>query len=284
MQDKDILNYFPEESLIQILDVGAAFIETPPYQFLIDAKRCRVMGFEPNQTECDRLNQMFSAPHRFFPYAIGDGTQRIFHQTNWGPTGSLFEPNTPLLKCFTGLAEIVTPVAQIPIKTERLDDFEAIVDVDYLKIDIQGGELAVFQNATRLLKTVTMIQTEVNFAELYKGQPLFADVDIFLRSQGFQLHRTAPISTRTFQPLQAHGEAKRYLGQALWTDAVYVRDWMRLEQISTAKLGNLCILLHGVLNSVDFVHFLMLEYDRRQGTNIAARYLTAITGGEPTST
>jgi len=33
-----------------------------------------------------------------------------------------------------------------------------------------------------------LIQTEVEFVELYKGQPMFADVDIFLRASGFQFH------------------------------------------------------------------------------------------------
>ncbi|MFY7697106.1 MAG: hypothetical protein ACOVQK_12230 [Cyanobium sp.] len=38
------------------------------------------------------------------------------------------------------------------------------------------------QNATTVLATASVIQCEVEFVELYKGQPLFADVDSFLRS------------------------------------------------------------------------------------------------------
>ena len=71
--NSSLLEFFPDPFLINVLDVGAALLEKPPYQGLIDAKRCRVIGFEPNPEECQRLNQVFGAPHRFFPYCIGDG-------------------------------------------------------------------------------------------------------------------------------------------------------------------------------------------------------------------
>ncbi len=62
-----LLEFFSDPFLIGIMDVGAALMEPPPYQKMIDAKRCRVIGFEPNSVECERLNQVYGAPHRFFP-------------------------------------------------------------------------------------------------------------------------------------------------------------------------------------------------------------------------
>jgi len=44
-----LLEFFPEAFQINILDVGAALIERPPYQSLMDVGRARIIGFEPNQ-------------------------------------------------------------------------------------------------------------------------------------------------------------------------------------------------------------------------------------------
>ncbi|MDZ4852007.1 MAG: hypothetical protein SGI77_22190 [Pirellulaceae bacterium] len=77
-----MLDFFPEPFLIQVLDVGAAYCGNPIYQPLIDSKRCRVVGFEPNADECNKLNQHYGPPHQFFPYFIGDGQPTTFYETN----------------------------------------------------------------------------------------------------------------------------------------------------------------------------------------------------------
>ena len=74
---------------------------------------------------------------------------------------------------------------RIKIPTIRLDDVDEIKNIDYLKIDIQGGELEVFKNGVNLLKNCLVIHTEVKFLPMYEGQPLFSEVELFLRELGF---------------------------------------------------------------------------------------------------
>src|SRR4051812_44540580 len=78
-----LLEFFPEPFRIDILDVGAALNETPPYQSLVDAGRARIMGFEPDAHECETLNREYGEPHRFFPCFAGDSRPATFHETNW---------------------------------------------------------------------------------------------------------------------------------------------------------------------------------------------------------
>ncbi|MFM7793657.1 MAG: FkbM family methyltransferase, partial [Microcystis panniformis] len=60
--------------------------------------------------------------------------------------------------------------------------------IDFLQVDVQGAELNIFQGAQQIIKNSTLaIQTEVEFAPIYKNQPLFADVNSHLRQQGFFL-------------------------------------------------------------------------------------------------
>ncbi len=122
-----------EECSLTILDIGASFLEAPNYQPLVDRRQARIIGFEPDPEACRRLNEIYGLPHRFFPCFVGDGKAGTYHQTNWGPTGSLFKPNTALLEKFQLLAEIVENAAVHPVLTRRLDDIPEIDDVDFLK-------------------------------------------------------------------------------------------------------------------------------------------------------
>ena len=59
--------------------------------------------------------------------------------------------------------------------------------LDYLKIDTQGSELDILKGSLDLLETITGIEVEVEFAELYKNQPLFEEVHTFLKENKFEL-------------------------------------------------------------------------------------------------
>lgn len=246
---------------------------------LVDAGRARVLGFEPNPTECERLNREYGKPHQFFPYFVGDGKPATFHETNWVLTGSLYEPNTPLLEKFQNLSELVTPVARHAVNTTRIDDIAGITDVDFVKIDIQGGELAVFQNAGRILSQTLLIQTEVEFLKRYKGQPLFAELDICLRSAGFQFHAFNGFGSRAFKPLVLNGNINQGLRQALWSDALYVRDWIHLENLDAVKLRNYAILARDILESYDLTHLILAALDHKTGSRVATQYLSRLTSG-----
>lgn len=274
-----LVELFPEDFQITILDVGAALSERPPYQSLVEAQRARVIGFEPNRDECEKLNRAYGSSHRFFPYFAGDGLAATFHETNWVLTGSLYEPNSPVLEKFQNLAEVVRPVAQHAVTTTRIDDVEGIADVDFIKIDVQGSELQVLRHAPRVLATTVLVQTEVEFVQLYKAQPMFADVDIFLREAGFQFHTFNGFGMRAFKPLVLGGDVNQGLRQMLWSDALYVRDWMRLSELTVPKLRNYAVLAHDLLESYDLAHVVLQALDQKTGGRIAAEYLARLTQG-----
>jgi Methyltransferase FkbM domain len=194
-------------------------------------------------------------------------------------TGSLYEPNSPLLEKFQNLAELVTPVATHPVTTTKVDDIVDIGDVDFLKIDIQGGELAVFQNALQALAGTLVIQTEVEFLELYKGQPMFADVDIFLRGVGFQFHTFNGFGSRAFKPLVLNNNVNQGLRQMLWSDAIYVKDWMNLSDLDVTKLQKYAVIAHDLLRSYDLAHFILQALDQKTGSAFAPKYLNQLSEG-----
>jgi hypothetical protein len=81
-----------------------------------------------------------------------------------------------------------------------------------LKLDVQGAELAIFQGTkSEHWRDILAIQTEVEFAELYAGQPLFGEVDAHLRAQGFILFDLLPVRSYRFEGEMSHAQLRRHL-------------------------------------------------------------------------
>ena len=238
--------------LTHVVDIGANPIEgLPPYKPLLDAQLCRVSGFEPQATPLAELNLKKGANEAYFPYAVGDGKEHILNLCAYSGWTSTFVPSAAALEAFSFFKNNARVVGQTRVQTQRLDDLVEVDDIDFLKIDIQGGELAVFVHGREKLKNAVVIQTELQFVNLYEGQPSFGEVDQELRAQGFIPHAFAALKKWPISPLQFGGDPTRPLNQLLEADVVYVRDFIHADGISSDQLKHLCLIGHSCYNSFD---------------------------------
>jgi hypothetical protein len=195
-------------------------------------------------------------------------------------TSSLLEPNSGLLDRFQNLENLTQVVKKHTFATKRLDDIAEITGVDFLKLDVQGAELDVMNGGDRVLAEALVVHTEVEFVEMYKGQPLFAEVDQRLRRSGFVFHKFAGVAGRTFKPLILNNDVNQCLSQMLWADAVYVKDFMALDRLPAEKLLRLAAILHMVYGSFDLAMQALLAYDRQHSSALAPAYLHRLTLGK----
>ena len=135
-------------SEIMIVDIGAMDVggETS-FSHLVDRGLARLIGFEPIEEECRKLNQQGVGNCRYVPAFIGDGDAHPFYVTRAPMSSSLYEPNLPLLRQFQHLEEYMQVTRAVQVQTRRLDDICEVQDVDLLKIDVDGAELDVFRGA-----------------------------------------------------------------------------------------------------------------------------------------
>lgn len=270
----DILGIAP---VVNVVDIGANPIDgDPPYLPLLAHGRARLVGFEPNLQALAELNRRKGPHESYFPHAIADGRQQTLHICQAPGMTSLLEPNAELLAHFHGFPAWATVTHTEAIETVRLDDVAAVSDLDYLKLDIQGAELMALQHATEKLQSCTIIQTEVEFLPMYRQQPLFSEVELFLRGLGFVLHKFEQLTTRTLQPLLVNDSIYGGLHQLFWADAVFVRDFTRLTLLAPDKLLRAALVLHDVYQSYDLVARFLLAHDQRAGTGLAPIYLDAL--------
>jgi len=78
---------------------------------------------------------------------------------------------------------------KVTVPAVSLSDFmdeKKIPGIDLLWLDTQGAEIKVLTGLKEKLAKVKVIHTEVNFMEIYAGQPLFEEVKAFLEKNGFE--------------------------------------------------------------------------------------------------
>jgi FkbM family methyltransferase len=264
---------------IRIVDVGAMPEGEDRYQDLIVSGLAEVTGFEPNPEQFARLAGR-PGPYRYLPVFLGSGGPAAFNLARYPGCSSLLAPDPRVIDLFETIgcsdAGGNFHVERVEtVETTRLDDLGPELHADFLKIDVQGFELGILRHATAKLKETVVIETEVEFVPLYQEQPLFGDVQCFLRDQGFVLHKLIDVAGRPFRPFRPRNP---YLpmSQLLWADAIFVRDFTRLDAYGDDGLLRAATILDMVYASYDLAAMLLQEYDRRQGTQLFRRYIDSL--------
>lgn len=248
-----LLDLLKPQRITEIVDIGANPIDgDPPYKpMLMAGGICRVTGFEPQEGALKKLNYAKSDQERYLPYAVGDGSERVLNICSEDGMSSTLKPDCEILKIFQPFDVWGQVVSQKKILTKTLDSISEIEQLDFLKIDIQGGELNVFQYGKKKLAHAVAIQTEVSFIPLYEGQPTFGVIDIELRGLGFIPHSFHAIKNWMIAPLVINGDPRIPLNQLIEADIVYVKDFTKPENISDEQLKHLTLISHICYQSFD---------------------------------
>ena len=267
-------NHLGIERLINVVDIGANPINgDAPYKPLLDAGLVHIYGFEPNPDALARLNAAKGENETYISSAVYDRSPQELKVCGSSGMTSLLEPNANLLSYLHGFPEWGKVKERISIPTVRLDDVSEIDNVDYLKIDIQGAELEVFRNGTDRLRNCLVIHTEVEFLPMYEGQPLFSEVEMFLREQGFTFHRFEPLVSRIVQPMLINNNIYGELSQVTWADAVFIKDFTRFEQLSSEQLKIITLILNDIYGSFDIALRALMAHDTMSQSNLAEQYV-----------
>lgn len=237
---------------IAVVDVGANPIDgTPPYRPLLDLGLARLTGFEPQPDALARLRAEAGPHETYLADAVGDGGPHTLHLCRATGMTSLLEPDPASLALFHGFPAWGEVVETRPVATRRLDDIEEVAAIDYLKIDVQGGEAAVFAGGRAKLSAAVAIHTEVSFVPLYRGQPCIGDIDTMLRALGFLPHAFAAINRRVLAPTMIDNDLYGALNQLLEADVVYVRDIRAPERMDDGQLKRLAAIAQACYGSFD---------------------------------
>jgi len=244
-----------------------------------------IYGFDADPSTCQQMNeeleqQKIDWTEKHIPLALGNqiGTSTLY-VTKFPACSSLYKPSQSYINRYGGNSELIQLVSTETIEMTTLDEFcqsEKITGIDFIQIDTQGAELQVLEGALNILKQSTLaLKVEVEFTKIYENQPLFSDVDLCLRNQGFTFFDFGKLNRdyRRRGPLISQPHS----GQLIWTDAFYFRDLIdesndiNCEDFPKKLLKLACIA--DILNFLDYaleiLEYLTWKYGEQEKYNFA---------------
>ena len=227
------------------LDIGARSGGETYYAPL--AGQLKVIGFDDSsKEECQPGDPAAIHYEHHSTILAGQHGRGKFFKVAWPFSSGLHKPNMAYFSRLPCRDNMIV-VEELDVETTTLDRFAGTLSddhVDFIKIDVEGAELEVLRGGSSMLrdKRVLGIKTEFWWDPILRGQPSFAELDMYLRANGFYLFdlemhnyqaymRTSLPAGRLLADSKnwrgalqnVRPDRSRY-GQALTGDALYFRD------------------------------------------------------------
>ena len=257
----------------------------------IFAPNLTIYGFDADVEACAQANADLEARkvnwnEKHIPLALSNTEGKAtLYVTKYPGCSSLYPPSEEYIKRFSGNSELIELKSTVDLSTTTLEKFcksEGIKEIDFLHLDVQGGELNVLQGADGILNnSVLGLMTEVEFTEIYTGQPLFSDVDIYLRNQGLTLFDFGSMYRDRRRDIPVISQS--HPGALIWSDAFYFRDLMRSDLSPSLKTPEKLLKLACLADVMKFpdyaleiLEYLTLNHGRDSKYNLANNIIESL--------
>ena len=256
-----MIDFLKINNPIQICDIGASPIdETDFIEELLDNTDSRLIGFEPNENEFQKLDKN-KKRRKYYNFGIGDGTEKTLNICKAAGMSSFLEPDIDYLKNFHGFENWSKIIKKVKVKTKKLSEIED--DIDFLKIDVQGYESEIIKYGKDKIKECLVVQLETSPTPLYKDEATFASTIIQLEKLGFSLHMFNNINTRSFKPTIISKNPYTGLHHLFQLDCVLIKNFKIIESYSVDDLKKLILILFHSFKSYDLVDYLVRLLDKK---------------------
>lgn len=270
---------------LRIVDVGAQALdfEDDIYAPLRNAAPVETVGFDSFASPSDSPDGVTEVHRpdgrviRTYPGLIADGGKVTFHVNRFDATSSIFPANHTLTRPFGLLDLAVETVKTQELPSRRLDDMLSDdVAIDLLKIDVQGASHTVLDNAHAVLRRTLVCHVEAEFAPVYLGEPLFADVDALLRRFGFAFVDFFSLGRQRYASFEESSARAFHRGRTLWADCVYIRGLDSPDALNSDELFRAAVIVHTCYNKQDLAAELLGRADSMNGGALRQAYIKGL--------
>jgi hypothetical protein len=270
---------------LRIVDVGSQELATEEdvYAPLRRVAPAEVTGFDPfAQRACGDPSQPINKWRpdgtlvRTYPNVVADGSPVTLHVNRMDPTSSIFPSNLGLARQFGLLGAALETVETRNFSSARLDDVLPEVRVDLLKVDVQGAGHAVLANAPHVLAHTLVCHVEAEFAPIYDGERLFADIDTLLREAGFCFVDFYSLGRQRYVRFEDSVARAFHRGRTLWADCIYIRGLDTPGALTDDEIYRAALIVHACYNKQDLAAELLGRLEARPGSVVTSSNFTPL--------
>jgi len=147
-----------------------------------------IHAFEPHPemfASLQKKSESFSNI-KIYNLALSDqvGTAEFWVSSNHPVSSSLLEKDSAV-SAYPWLRFEKEPICVECATIDRWAELNDVENIDFMWLDMEGYELFALKASPKILNTVKVIQTEVNFVAYRKETPLYKDFKRWLESRGF---------------------------------------------------------------------------------------------------
>lgn len=201
---------------ITLIDIGAAGDLIPRWKKI--SRHVNYHGFEPDKRSREKLQKKNNTCKS---YKIHDkivsnkiGKQR-FYLCQGELNSSTFKPNESFYSLYP-FSERFKIKNELLLESTTMDNLK-FENADFIKLDIQGGELDALLGSEKTLQKTLGLEIEVEFQRIYKDQPVFNDIFDFLKENEFVFIDFTRLVRWERDNLYSS------LGQCIWGDSIFLR-------------------------------------------------------------
>lgn len=172
-----------------VVDAGARYGLHPTWSELRSVATFHL--FEMDEGEAARLERKYKEDERITVYPLAlyseDSTLKFTARTHHA-LNSVFESNDALLDAQGYMQQEFRTGEEHVVEARSIDSLFRGKDVHFLKLDIEGAEYEVLKGAREVLaNSVLGVRSEVLFAPIYVGAPMFGELNALMHEEGFEL-------------------------------------------------------------------------------------------------
>jgi FkbM family methyltransferase len=223
-----------------LMDIGARGGISYPFDKMSNLS---IILVEPDLEEAERLKALSTSKDvSILPYALWSAKSiNKLNLTKSPGASSILTPNKVFLDQFPeSIRFSITKEVLVECDTiDNLANSSLINRLDFIKIDVQGAELEILKGGSNFLReNIVGVELEVEFSKLYNDQPLFSEIDIFIREKlGLELWDIS----KTYWKYKNRIDLRPTKGKLVFGDALYMRpilgldSWLSCFDIDLAK-------------------------------------------------
>jgi FkbM family methyltransferase len=147
--------------------------------------------FEMDAEEASRLKRKYQDDERIRIYSIAlysRNTKIKYSARKHQALNSIFKSNDEMLSQNEYKQREFTVTEQMTVDAQTVDSIFNGYDVHFLKLDVEGSEFELLKGAIEKIRSSVLgVRSEVLFAPVYTGAPLFGDIHRLLLDEGLEL-------------------------------------------------------------------------------------------------